>query len=160
MKKLQCAAMLFLMIPTLLLSGCGYANKEDVVLAQKIVAYEKEKYDKLPVSGRLIEGTRVVEIQAYQFYFEPATVVVNKGEKIRLIISAEDVPHGFEIEGIHIDGYDIETVIRKGFPLTLEFTADEEGIWDMICTIYCGFGHSTMKGTFIVRGESNAGMEM
>lgn len=150
--------LLILVLPSFVLSGCQ-VNSEDVLLAQKIVDKNKEKYDQYPLSGEIIDGVREIKISAYQFYFEPVVVVVNKGEKIRLIVSAEDVPHGFEIEGLHIEGYEIDTIIRKGLPLVLEFEAKEEGIWQMICTIYCGFGHSTMSGTFIIRGESN-GMAM
>ena len=147
MKKMISSFLLALLLPLLVL-GCV---NQDLGAAKKIVAYNQEKYGELPATGTLIDGIRVIEISANQFYFEPELIIVNKGEKIRLIISSEDVPHGFEIEGFEIPGYDIQTVIRKGVPLDIEFTADEQGVWEFICTIYCGFGHSTMKGTFVIR---------
>ncbi len=161
MKKHISLALLFLVIPSFVLSGCSTSTErnQDIIIAQKIIDYHQQKYDSLPLSGTVVNGVRVIEIRARQFSFSPDPVVVNKGDKVRLVIYADDIPHGFEIEGLHIDGYDINTVIRKGFPLTLEFEAEEEGVWDIICTISCGFGHSTMKGTFIIRGESN-GMAM
>tara|TARA_Y100000310_G_scaffold15911_1_gene15955 strand:- start:264 stop:455 length:192 start_codon:yes stop_codon:yes gene_type:complete len=33
----------------------------------------------------------------------------------------------------------------------IDFDADKKGVWEFICSIYCGFGHSTMKGVFVVR---------
>lgn len=141
--------MLLSLLSLLLVAGCSPGGSQ--LQAQKLVDYHAAKYDGLEATGTLIDGVRVIEIKAYQFYFEPATIIVNKGERVRLIVSAEDVPHGFEIEGFMIPGYDIDTAIRPGFPLTIEFDADEGGVWEFICAIYCGFGHSTMRGTFVVR---------
>jgi len=144
--KIVGIALLALMLPALL--GCA---TPDTLLAQRLVAYNAERYKDAPATGTLEDGVRTIRIKASQFYFEPETIVVNRGERVRIVVEAVDVPHGFEIEGLMIPGYDIETVIRPGFPLTLEFDAMETGVWDFICAIYCGFGHSTMKGTFVVR---------
>lgn len=149
MKKINAVLFLVMILPMLVLSGCSIQD-EDLIKATKIVDYNDGTYDDLEVSGELKDGVREIHVEAYQFFFTPEKIVVNKGEKIRLIISAEDVPHGFEIEGFQIPDYDIDTIIRPGMPLILEFDADEEGVWEFICSIYCGFGHSTMKGLFIV----------
>lgn len=140
--------LLLLLAAIFLISAC---TPNTVVDAQKILEYHETKYDDEPATGEIVNGVREIKIDAYQFQFEPKTIIVNKGEKIRLIVEAKDVPHGFEIEGLQIPGYDINTVIRPGMPLTLEFTVDEEGVWEFICTIYCGFGHGEMNGLFIVR---------
>ncbi|MBI2139945.1 cupredoxin domain-containing protein [Candidatus Woesearchaeota archaeon] len=149
--KIKGICMIFFIVPFLFLSGCGRLEDSDTLKARKVLNYHQGKFDNEPVSGKLEGGVRVVEVKAYRFFFEPPKIVVNKGEKIRLVVSAEDVPHGFEIEGFEIPGYNIETVIMPGFPMTIDFIADEKGVWDIICTIYCGFGHSTMKGLFIVK---------
>lgn len=156
-KKIQTIVLLLLVVPILLLSGCQSVkiNPEsfdpDLIKAKKLVNFHAEKYKDEKATGTLKNGVRTIEIKAYQFFFEPTTIIMNKGEKIKLIITAEDIPHGFEIEGFQIPDYDIDTVIRKGTPLILEFEADQVGVWQFICTIYCGFGHSTMKGTFVIR---------
>lgn len=148
-KKIMGILLLLLVVPLLLLSGC--TGDQNLIKAQKLIDYHEEKYKDYEATGTLENGVRTINIKAYQFYFEPELIIVNKGEKVRIIVEAMDVPHGFEIEGFMIPDYNIETVIRKGFPLTVEFIADEKGVWDFICTIYCGFGHSTMKGTFVIR---------
>ena len=140
--------LLCILLPTLLFGCSGDPDKR---IAQKIVDFNQNQYADREASGEIIDGVRVIEIKAYQFYFEPTEIIVNKGEKIKLIVHSMDIPHGFEIEGFEIEGYDINTVIRKGSPLEIEFVADEAGIWEFICTIYCGFGHSDMKGVFAVR---------
>ena len=137
------------LLSLIILAGCG-ANSAKVD-AQKINAYYDQKYDTMPASGEVIDGVRVIEIKASQFTFDPEVVVVNQGEKIRLIISAEDVPHGFEIEGLELPNFDINDPIKPGEPVTIEFTAKEKGVWEIICSIYCGFGHSGMSGLFVVR---------
>ena len=150
--KLRGSISLILLVPILLLSGCVSSdNDSDLIKAKKLLQYHADKYDDEEATGTLENGVRTIHIKAYQFYFEPATIIVNKGEKVRIIVEAMDIPHGFEIEGFDIPDYDINTVIRKGTPLVLEFDADEEGVWEFICSIYCGFGHSTMKGTFVIR---------
>lgn len=149
-KKISSIVLLIVLIPVFLLSGCNTPG-QDFIKAEKLLQYNAEKYNDVEATGTLEDGVRTIHIKASQFYFEQKLIVVNKGERIRLIISVEDVPHGFEIEGFDIPDYDINTVIRKGTPLILEFEADEVGIWQFICSIYCGFGHSTMKGIFVIR---------
>jgi cytochrome c oxidase subunit II len=152
-RKFSSILILLLIVPMLILSGCGSRADVDLntIKAQKLIEYHSDKYKDEKATGELIDGVRHINIKAYQFYFEPTTIIVNKGEKIKLTIEAMDIPHGFEIEGFEIPDYDINTKIRPGFPLEVEFLADEIGVWEFICSIYCGFGHSVMKGTFVVR---------
>ena len=142
----------FMLIVVLLLfvGGCISQN-QDIIKAKKIMDYDQHKYDNTPATGTMVDGVRVIHLKASQFAFDPVLIIVNKGEKIKLIIEAIDVPHGFEIEGYDIPGYDINTVIRKGIPLEITFMADHEGVWEFLCTIYCGYGHSHMSGVFVIR---------
>jgi len=150
--KIKSVMVLILLVPALLLSGCSTSDSDlNLIKAEKLLQYNADKYIGEEATGTLENGVRTVHIKAYQFYFEPTTIIVNQGEKIRIIVEAMDVPHGFEIEGLNIPDYDIDTIIRKGTPLVLEFDADKKGVWGFICSIYCGFGHSTMKGVFVVR---------
>lgn len=156
-KKINGVILLAFMLPALVLSGCGTTRNDiasddpDFIKAKKLLEYHAGKYDDMEATGTLENGVRTIEINAYRFFFEPNLVIVNKGERIRVIIEAMDIPHGFEIEGFTIPDYDINTVIRKGKPLVIEFEADEKGVWEFICTVYCGYGHSEMKGILVVR---------
>ncbi len=138
-----------LAIGCIFLVSCGYDSEKH--LAQSLLAYNEHKYDDLPATGILVQGVREIHVDAYAFHFEPEIIIVEQGEKVRLIVDAKDVPHGFEIEGFIIPEYDINTKIRKDIPLTIEFVADEKGVWPFICTLYCGYGHSKMKGVFVIR---------
>ncbi|MEK6983100.1 MAG: cupredoxin domain-containing protein [Nanoarchaeota archaeon] len=143
-----------LIILTLLaffVTACSQKEDEDTLKARKIMEYHKKKFDNLPLSGRIVNGMREIEIKAMQYRWEPENIIVKKGEKVRFIIESIDVPHGFELEGIVIPNWDPDKAIRKDDKAILEITADEAGTWDLVCTIYCGPGHSGMKGKYIVR---------
>ncbi len=140
-----------LLILIFFVSACTQKEDEDTIKAKKIIEYHKKKFDNLPLSGKIVNDVREIELKSIQYRWEPDTIVVKKGEKIRFIIETIDVPHGFELEGIVIPGWDPDKTIRKGDKTILEVAADEAGMWDMVCTIYCGPGHVGMKGKYIVR---------
>ena len=98
--------------------------------------------------GNSISSGEVKEFKmtAKQFQFDPATIEVNKGDKVRLIVTSTDVPHG-----IAIPEYGINERLDPGKPVTIEFTAEKEGTFTSFCSVFCGSGHSGMKGKIIVR---------
>src|SRR3989344_6180410 len=85
-------------------------------------------------------------ITAKQFAFEPETIEITKGDKVRLIVTSKDVPHGFSILE-----YGISERLNPGEPVTIEFIADQEGEFILCCSLYCGSEHGAMKGKRIVR---------
>lgn len=148
MKKLLFFVIIALML--LLISSCAKEDS-DTMKAKKIIGYHKTKFDSLPLSGTVANGVREIEIRAFQYNWDPENIVVKKGEKIKLFIASEDAPHGFEIEGFTIPNWNIDKPIIKGKVSVIEFTPNEAGSWEMVCTVYCGPGHNGMKGKFIVR---------
>ena len=45
----------------------------------------------------------------------------------------------------------MKTLIPKvGQAVTVEFVADQAGVFDFTCAEYCGTGHSGMKGRLVV----------
>ncbi len=91
------------------------------------------------------QGPKVVEMEARQFEFEPSTVRVEQGRTLRLEIISTDVAHG-----IGIPAFGIDQRLPAGETKTVEFTPDETGEFDFICSVYCGSGHGAMTGTLIV----------
>lgn len=89
---------------------------------------------------------REFKMTAKQFQFEPSTIEVNKGDKVRLIVTSTDVPHG-----IAIPEYGINERLDPGKEVKIEFTAEKEGTFTAFCSVFCGSGHSNMKGKIIVR---------
>lgn len=94
-----------------------------------------------PATGAVHE----IQMTAKKYEFNPSTITVKKGERVRLIITALDKDHG-----IKIDAFKIDQILKKGSPATVEFTADKAGEFPFECSKFCGFGHGRMKGKLVV----------
>ena len=85
-------------------------------------------------------------ITARQFAFEPDTITVNVGDTVRLTVKSLDVTHG-----LAISEFAVNTTLSPNSTKTVEFVASKAGTFQMFCSIYCGSGHSDMKGTLVVK---------
>jgi nitrosocyanin len=110
--------------------------------------HHQNKSDLSP-TGRIVDGVRVIEVAARKFEFDPATIVVRQGEKIRLEVTSEDVTHG-----IGIEAYNIDRKLDPGKMETIEFVADKVGTFHFHCSVYCGAGHDKMHGELVVLAKS------
>ena len=88
---------------------------------------------------------REVRITVRRFQFEPGTITLEKGRPARLIITSEDVEHGFAI-----DALDISARIGAKQTKTIEITPERAGRYRIHCTVYCGDGHEDMLGELVV----------
>ena len=86
-----------------------------------------------------------IQMTAKKYEFNPSTVTVKKGERVKLLITALDKDHGIKIEA-----FGVSQVLKKGEPATVEFTADKAGEFPFVCSKFCGFGHGKMKGKLVV----------
>ena len=100
------------------------------------------KQDLSKVSGDFKE----INIIAKNFVFDPNIILVNKNDKVRLIVKSIDVTHG-----LAIPAYNINTNLEPGKTITVEFLADKTGEFDFFCSVFCGSGHREMKGKLIVK---------
>ena len=90
-------------------------------------------------------GVHEFKMTARKYQFDPNTLTVRKGEKVRLVITALDRDHGFKLEA-----FGINQKLIKGDPTTIEFTADKAGTFPFQCSEFCGLGHGRMKGKLVV----------
>ena len=90
-------------------------------------------------------GVKEFRIIARQWEYIPETIEVNQGDRVRLVITSVDVTHGYAIPS-----YGINKRLVPGRETIIEFTADKKGTFTPYCTVQCGAGHSTMRGTLIV----------
>jgi heme/copper-type cytochrome/quinol oxidase subunit 2 len=58
-------------------------------------------------------------VVAGRFSYEPATLQVIAGERVRSVIRSKDTVHGFSIPKLHID----KRIPKSGEPVVVEFTA-------------------------------------
>jgi plastocyanin len=104
------------------------------------------------------EKTFTVHLRKYEY--DPHIIRVNRGDTVRLKFVAEDVVHGFYLEGYDLDA--IAAPLRPAVQVlhrstgkreTLEevsFVATREGKFRYRCSQTCGYLHPFMLGELIV----------
>ncbi|MBI5700155.1 cupredoxin domain-containing protein [Candidatus Saganbacteria bacterium] len=91
-------------------------------------------------------GLQVIKVIAKRYEFIPNAIEVKAGRPVRLILTSEDVTHGFALKEFGIDKQ-----IETGKETIVEFTPDKTGAFDFRCSVFCGLGHMGMKGKLIVK---------
>ena len=91
-----------------------------------------------------------IQITASRYVFEPATIHVNAGEPVRVVLRSTDGVHGFSIPMLKID----VAVPKGGDPVAVEFTAPAAGRYEIACSEFCGSGHSHMKAALVSVGPT------
>jgi cytochrome c oxidase subunit 2 len=92
---------------------------------------------------------RTFEVIARRFAFEPATIEVTQGERVRLLVRSADGPHGVEIKAFNVKKA-VPRAKPGDEPVAIEFVASEAGTFPILCSEYCGSGHKDMTGTLVV----------
>ncbi|MBI2990455.1 MAG: cupredoxin domain-containing protein [Candidatus Magasanikbacteria bacterium] len=122
------------------------SSKSDAGAKTEVETTPAASSDKTTNSGQeATQSTKEFSITAKKWEFVPSTITVNKGDKVRLVVQSLDVDHGFAISE-----FGIKRTLKPGQSETVEFMADASGSFSFFCSVSCGSGHSSMKGTLIV----------
>lgn len=126
----------------LLLSGLLYMNRGSIVptaaepTAERTIHMVTGEFKSTTADGKTIEAYR----------WDPGTVVIQKGERIKLsIYGVNGQSHPFLIEGLNISGE-----VKKGKETVVHFTADQEGTYRLICLTHTDIAHSGPMIGYIV----------
>lgn len=97
------------------------------------------------------DGNRVeIFMTVIRSHFNPERVEVNKGDHViwhlTSVERARDTIHGFAIPG-----YNINVSLEPGETTTIEFIADQDGVFSYYCTEFCSALHLEMKGYLMVK---------
>lgn len=90
-----------------------------------------------------------IRVTARRFEFQPKTITVHQGDRVRLTIRSLDGDHGFAI-----DALGISKEVTRDRDGVVEFTADKVGRYKFYCSVFCGDGHDKMTGELIVAPEN------
>lgn len=90
--------------------------------------------------------THTFNMTAERFKFSPSQITVNQGDTVKLNITASDVTHG-----ILISEFGISEMLAPDETVLVEFVATKKGTFPYICSVFCGSGHGSMKGTLVVQ---------
>ena len=91
-----------------------------------------------------------IKLSARKFQFEPSVITVRKDKPVRLLITASDVEHGFEIEELGINKR-----LKPGAVTIVEFTPTKAGNFRFACSVMCGSGHDEMTGELVVTEQES-----
>jgi len=80
-----------------------------------------------------------------------ATLVLKKGQPVRLILIAMDAVHSFTLA--RLLGGIKSGPISPGTTKVIEFTPDKVGTYVFYCGIYCSPGHPKLRYTLIVEED-------
>lgn len=105
---------------------------------------------------------RSFTITGQKYAYDPPVIHVNQGDRVRIHLVAQDVTHGFYLEGYDLDArarpMDSSFWVRQ--PSTKEeyheveevnFVANRTGKFRYRCSQTCGYMHPFMQGELIVQ---------
>lgn len=92
------------------------------------------------------QAPREISITAHRFAFRPEEIPLKAGESVVLLIQALDFPHGFNVPDLKLRA---DLVPGKVIRIAIQAPA-VAGPVDFLCDNFCGDGHETMHGRFMV----------
>lgn len=99
------------------------------------------------VQETIVQEVKEFDLVAKKWEFVPSTITVNQGDKVILHVTSADVEHGI---GLSEFGISTKNIV-PGKTTDIEFIADKKGEFSFKCNVFCGSGHSDMKGMLIVK---------
>ncbi|WNR45189.1 cupredoxin domain-containing protein [Paenibacillus roseipurpureus] len=122
------AALLLIMI------GWLYLHRDSILptlaepVAERTIHLVAGEFKSTTADGKTIEAYR----------WDPGTIVVRKGERIKLsILGINGDSHPFLIEGLNVSGE-----VKKGKETIVHFTANQEGTYRLICMTHTDMAHN------------------
>jgi cytochrome c oxidase subunit 2 len=95
---------------------------------------------------------KTFDVVAKRFAFEPSTIEVTEGDRVRLLVRSADGPHGVEIKEFKVKKA-VPRAKPGDSPVTIEFVASKPGSFRILCSEYCGNGHDDMTGALVVQAK-------
>lgn len=128
------------------------ADQKNTPAVDEMIVEEKnnvveEKKDVMEKESTVTKALQIksFSITADQWSFKPDTITVNKGDTVKIEVKSVDVAHGFAIPT-----FGVNKKFEAGETINVEFVADKSGTFPFFCSVFCGAGHSSMKGSLIV----------
>ena len=76
-------------------------------------------------------AVRTVNIEAGSFYYDPKEITVKKGEVVRIVLTAKDMMHNFNLDEFSVES----ATVKAGETTTFEFTPDKVGEFEYYCSV-------------------------
>ena len=121
-------------------------------LRQKVQTY-KQSAGTLTVDGEelLVPPENDVYVGALQWGWDGLPAVLRPGETYRFHLGSYDVQHGFSVRNADNLSQQISLQVLPGYEWVLEMSFDDPGTYHVVCNEFCGEGHRSMHGKFLVQ---------
>lgn len=120
---------------------------EPAVYRAKLIAYREAS---VATEAGMRPAGDDVYIAAMRYGFDGLPVILKAGKTYRLHLTSYDVQHGFSIRPEHALSKQLTLQLLPGYEWVLPMRFEEAGVYHVICNEFCGIGHRTMHGIFIV----------
>jgi cytochrome c oxidase subunit 2 len=102
------------------------------------------------IAGGLIfdsaaQTPKVIKVTVKKFEYSPATLELKKGEPVVLELTTLDRLHGFSSPDL-----DLHADVTPNKTVRVDFTPTKAGTFPFLCDIFCGTGHTEVKGQIVV----------
>ncbi|MDH5019316.1 halocyanin domain-containing protein [Halobacterium rubrum] len=120
---------------------------------QEKVSTFKENAGTLTVDDEeyLVPDGEDIYIGAFQWGFDGLPVVVRPNKEYKVHLGTYDVQHGFSARNESNLSQQISLQMIPGYEWVLEMSWDDTGTYQVICNEFCGNGHRSMHGKYLVR---------
>lgn len=78
-----------------------------------------------------VTEARVVEVTGGDFKFDPDSITVKKGERVKIVFTATDMQHDWVVEGMGVK----TKVVKAGETTEVEFIPTESGEFEYFCSV-------------------------
>jgi len=75
--------------------------------------------------------TVVIEVSGANFSFNPSNIAVKKGQKVKVVFTANDMQHDFVIDELNVKS----DIVTAGNTTEVEFTPTEAGEFEYYCSV-------------------------
>lgn len=93
-----------------------------------------------------VPATQEISVEAHNWYFDPEVIRVKEGTAVKIVLHGVSGTHAFALPEFSVKSKEVGV----GETTTVEFVANKKGTFSFKCSVFCGEGHSSMKGSFIV----------
>lgn len=121
---------------------------------EKVQSY-KQSAGSLTIDGEelLVPAGEDVYIGALQWSWDGLPVVLQPGETYKFHLGSYDVQHGFSVRNEDNLSQQISLQVLPGYEWIVDMTFDEPGTYHVVCNEFCGTGHRSMHGKFVVQSH-------
>lgn len=115
------------------------------IVSEDVAQTPKEEPVSADADVSAVETNQAVDIIGKNFEFHglkgEKAFYVKAGEEVTLSLKSEEGMHGITVEGLDVN------LEKDG---TVKFTPEKAGEFNMMCSVFCGAGHSDMTAKLVV----------